>query len=90
MKEPIIRNEDGTYDVLSSSGKYYYTVKMLGLDALSCDCKGCLLGHAICKHMRAAEEAERAYQQAQQGKEHPFLNAPLNGNRGFSLLKPAS
>ena len=94
-KKLFIRNQEGArlfYDVLSSSGNYYYEVEMLEGNAVSCQCKNFHLGKHFCKHMRTAEEAEKAFQ-AEQGEilvfppEHPFLNAPLNGTAGFSLLR---
>ncbi len=82
--ESIIRQPDGTYEVLSSSGTYYYEVQMLSGQAISCQCKRFQRGHRACKHMEQAEAEEKKFQSAQQGF---HLDAPLNGNAGFSLLK---
>ncbi len=96
-REPFIRNTEGSrvlYDVLSSSKKFYYTVELLGLVAISCDCNHFLKGHAHCKHQITAEKAEEEFQEA--NKQIPRSELPdtmkrltssLQGTRGFSLTR---
>jgi len=88
--QSVLRQSNGDYKVVSSGGSRFYHVEMFGPHAVSCNCPRFLLGHTTCKHMTTAEQAEQEYQ-AQQGvssqPEQPFLNVPLNGNSGFSLLK---
>lgn len=96
MKPSYIRNIEGSriyYDVLSSKRSFYYTVEMLGLLAVSCDCPGHVKGRKHCKHMDTAEVAECEFQQTQhKASEIPVTDevkrhqAPLNGTRAFSLL----
>lgn len=78
----IQRNPDGSYTVLRDSG-VFYTVQTVSGKARSCNCARFSFTREVCKHMRAVEEF------AQQGEppEQPFLDAPLNGNGGFSLLR---
>jgi hypothetical protein len=78
MFPSFVRQPTGEYDVLSSSGKYYYEVQMLGVHAASCGCERFQRGRQTCKHMELAER-EEAHRVAEL--------APLNGPAGFSLLK---
>lgn len=97
---PYQRNVEGshvTYDVLSSKKTFYYTVSMLGLIALSCECDRFVKGHAHCSHMTTAETAEAEFSveiptvssstdPCEREKEKRAA-APLNGNRPFSVLR---
>lgn len=102
MLKPYQRNLEGSrvsYDVLSSKRTFYYTVQMLGLTALSCECDRFVKGHAHCSHMTTAETAEAEFQQSAQlptvsistdPKEidaDKRATAPLNGNKPFSMLR---
>lgn len=88
MKQTI-RQSNGDYRVLSSGGGKYYSVEMFGEHAASCECAHFRLGHATCKHMTSAEEAEKQFQKTQQGEAPPppFLEAELTRRAGFTLLK---
>jgi len=50
-----------SYDVLASSGRYYYTVEMLGGHAISCDCRSGEFNKR-CRHRDTAEKAEAEFQ----------------------------
>ena len=78
------------YEVESSQGNNWYTVPMVGLKAVGCQCRYSEF-NPTCKHQEAAEEAEKAYNSqldtpvdevAEKRKQ-----APLYRNDGFSLLK---
>ncbi len=96
-REPFIRNVEGSrvlYDVLSSSKKFYYTVEMLGLVAISCDCDHYVKGHKHCKHMTGAEREEATFQEANKQiprsellESEKRLTSSLQGTRGFSLTR---
>lgn len=93
----FMRNVEGSrtyYDVRSSKRTFYYTVDMLGLLAVSCDCDHHVKGHKHCRHQDTAERAEQEFQKTQQHSlESPVTDAlkrseaPLNGSRAFSLLR---
>lgn len=97
--KPYLRNLEGSrvsYDVLSSKRTFYYTVSLLGLTALSCECDRFVKGHAHCRHMTTAETAEAEFRQSAEIPNPKRLEetgaekratAPLNGNRPFSILR---
>lgn len=94
-KSKFQRNQEGSlvsYEVLNSSNQRYYIVEMSGLVGLSCECIGSSTYGVHCGHKRTAEAAERDFQ-AEQGEQRPVpspdfhLDAPLNGNSGFSLMR---
>lgn len=95
METKFKRNEDGSYDVLSSKGDHYYEVQMLGNVAISCKCDHRQKGKQRCKHMTAAEQAETEFQAQQRGfstseelaSRDRWILASLNGDRSFNLLK---
>lgn len=92
-KPPYKRNAEGSrlyYDVLASSGTFYYTVEMLGSVAISCECTGNAEFRRHCKHMTTAEKAEQAFKQsANVPTQEPAeeIKGTLNGVKGFSLLR---
>ncbi len=96
-REPFIRNTEGSrvlYDVLSSKKTFYYTVEMLGLIAISCDCDHYVKGHKHCKHQTTAEKAEQEFQNENQPiprsnlpESEKRLTSSLQGTRGFSMLR---
>jgi hypothetical protein len=96
-RELFIRNVEGSrvlYDVLSSSKTFYYTVEMLGLVAISCECDHYVKGHKHCKHQTTAEKAEQEFQQsknqvprAEMTDSEKRLASSLQGTRGFSLTR---
>ena len=99
-KAPFKRYTEGykvLYDVLSSKRTFYYTVEMLGLTAISCECDGNAKYKKHCGHMRTAEQAETEFQQnsvelpkhfdGDNSVEERYAQCVLNGNKEFSLLK---
>ncbi len=78
------------YEMLSSSGKSYYTVPMVGLVAAGCECRYSKF-NPTCKHQQEAERQEALYQGEQQPVEPASgigERGSLNyGDRGFSLLR---
>lgn len=84
---PYTRSETPTgveYEILSSNGKHYYTVVLLGGKGAGCECKSAQF-HATCKHQQQAERLEREQPNSAHEKR---LHAPLTRTSPrFSLLK---
>ncbi len=75
-----------SYDVLSSKGRYYYTVEMLGGHAISCDCKSGAFNKR-CKHKDTAEKAEAEFQALQGvGRQGQGMLNRSEEMQGFSML----
>jgi hypothetical protein len=79
------------YEMLSSNGRTYYTVRLFGGKAISCECEGAKY-RSTCKHQEQAEVEEMKYANAQpvpvkSQEEEKRANAPLNGSRAFSLMR---
>lgn len=78
------------YEILSSDRKRYYTVPLLNGKATGCECEAAHHQH-LCRHTRIAELEEALYQEQALAysipKDDKRLNAPLNGQREFSLMR---
>lgn len=77
------------YEMLSSSGKTYYTVPLIAGKAASCECRFSKF-NPTCKHQQEAEQLEAIYQGEQQKEpvsigERGSLN--YGSNQGFSLMR---
>jgi hypothetical protein len=78
------------YEILSSNGKTYYTVPLINGKGAGCECKHVQF-KPTCSHQDEAEKQEKLYQTAQHPQEKHerdwHVDAPLNGNKAFSLLR---
>lgn len=78
------------YEILNSRGTAYYTVPLINGRAAGCECEH-IQYKPRCSHQDEAEKQEKIYQNARQPQAKQesdwHVDAPLNGNRGFSLLR---
>lgn len=94
MNKPAFKRyetEQGVeYEILNSKGTAYYTVPLINGRAAGCKCEH-IKYKPMCSHQDEAEKQEKIYQMERQPCKETVkdwrTDAPLNGGRGFSLLR---